>query len=669
MKTITIIKNLAIAVCCLPAFSQAVTYTWTSNSDTDWNNTANWSGGVAPTSLSGDTGWAATADSIVFSGTVLPTTNIPSYLSGFQDTIPMTFNSGGSFSLDFSTNFNSSMWANASRTQLTVGDGSTPFTLDINNMTYYARNGVTSTYQVNDGSTLNINGNLVDYPDTDINKKGVFNLDGGTLNVTGNLNGRVNQADNNLFINFDNNGGKTTATYGGAYANIADVNADLDTVFTSSNGLVTTDSGGSTFSVYGAGSDNKVTFSGDQTYTGATNIHSGTLVFGGDYKSTLVNIAAGAEVELNGAHDYLTSGTSTTFEGAGTLSKTGAGTVQWKQGSATFAMDSGSLIDVREGTMIGGSFNNEVWTDNKSDLNVETGATFNGFEAAVRVDALTGGGSIVSGFDPIPGVVFTFGVDNGSGTFTGTLGNNSANTSWDGSYIKEGTGTQVLAGDNTYTGTTTVNGGTLSLASGSSHSGTGAYTVNSGILEIATGVDLSGHAMTINSGGVISPGNSPGTAATGSQTWNDGGSYLWEINASSDAGGTIGTDPGWDWLDITGTLDLTNLTAGGFTIDIDSLTSGNIAGDAVGFDTWTKGSPGDVDYSFTIATASSGITGFDADNFTLDSSGFSNAPSWDWQIVLSGSDLVLEAYAVPEPSSTALLGLGGLALMLRRKRS
>ena len=57
------------------------------------------------------------------------------------------------------------------------------------------------------------------------------------------------------------------------------------------------------------------------------------------------------------------------------------------------------------------------------------------------------------------------------------------------------------------------------------------------------------------------------------------------------------------------------------------------------------------------------------DNFTLDSSGFSNAPSWDWQIVLSGSDLVLEAYAVPEPSSTALLGLGGLALMLRRKRS
>ena len=98
--------------------------------------------------------------------------------------------------------------------------------------------------------------------------------------------------------------------------------------------------------------------------------------------------------------------------------------------------------------------------------------------------------------------------------------------------------------------------------------------------------------------------------------------------------------------------------------------TGAVAGDAAGFDTWTKGNPGDVDYSFIIATASGGITDFSADKFSFDSSGFTNGPSWDWQIVLSGgTDLVLEAYAVPEPSSTALLGLGGLALMLRRKRS
>ena len=84
-------------------------------------------------------------------------------------------------------------------------------------------------------------------------------------------------------------------------------------------------------------------------------------------------------------------------------------------------------------------------------------------------------------------------------------------------------------------------------------------------------------------------------------------------------------------------------------------------------------SPFDVDYSFVIATASGGINGFNADNFNLDFSGFSALnpeAGWHWEIIQDGAnDLVLQAFAVPEPSSTALLGLGGLALMLRRKRS
>ena len=106
--------------------------------------------------------------------------------------------------------------------------------------------------------------------------------------------------------------------------------------------------------------------------------------------------------------------------------------------------------------------------------------------------------------------------------------------------------------------------------------------------------------MTIGLGGVISPGNSPGTPITGSQTWNDGGSYLWEINASDiDGGGTKGTDPGWDWLDITGTLDLANLSAGGFTIDIDSLTAVTLP------ETQLALTPGPRATQATLTTASS----------------------------------------------------------------
>ena len=46
---------------------------------------------------------------------------------------------------------------------------------------------------------------------------------------------------------------------------------------------------------------------------------------------------------------------TTTYSGTATLIKTGAGTLQWGYGAATFALSAGSLIDVRGGTFIGGS--------------------------------------------------------------------------------------------------------------------------------------------------------------------------------------------------------------------------------------------------------------------------------------------------------------------------
>jgi len=66
---------------------------------------------------------------------------------------------------------------------------------------------------------------------------------------------------------------------------------------------------------------------------------------------------------------------------------------------------------------------------------------------------------------------------------------------------------------------------------------------------------------------------------------------------------------------------------------------------------------------------------FDADSLALGNSlgstvftesllGYATATLFE-----SGGDIFLSVTAVPEPSSTALLGLGGLALMLRRKRS
>jgi len=214
-----------------------------------------------------------------------------------------------------------------------------------------------------------------------------------------------------------------------------------------------------------------LTLSGANTYTGATTINNGTLVYQNTYASPTHAIASLATLEINVASGTRGSA-STTFSGAGTLVKSGGGELVWASTAATFAMESGSLIDVQGGTFTGGSYGNENWTANLSSLNVASGAVFDGDEANVRVDALAGAGTIKSGYVDGSGSV-TFGVNNGSGTFSGVLANAEAAGS---GFVKTGTGTQILSGAaNAYTGATLVSAGTLAL------SGAGAINTTSGI--------------------------------------------------------------------------------------------------------------------------------------------------------------------------------------------
>jgi autotransporter-associated beta strand protein len=228
--------------------------------------------------------------------------------------------------------------------------------------------------------------------------------------------------------------------------------------------------------------DGTLTLSGANTFTGVTTISAGVLDF---------NVPSGSS-----------DGASTTFSGSGTLRKTGAGTLVWNANIATFALGSGALIDVQEGTFTGGSFANESWSGNLSDLNVASGAIFNTVEANVRVNRITGSGTIATGLSGAGYQNLTIGVDNGSSTFDGVITDSFA----PGNLVKFGTGTITLTGASTYTGTTSVEAGTLSLAQAFLNNNAAVVIGSNGILDLGfIGTDVVG-SLEIAGSGPLPPG-------------------------------------------------------------------------------------------------------------------------------------------------------------------
>jgi autotransporter-associated beta strand protein len=249
--------------------------------------------------------------------------------------------------------------------------------------------------------------------------------------------------------------------------------------------------------------------------------------------------------------------------------------------------------------------------------------------------------------------------------------------------IKAGNGTLELRGINTYTGATAVNAGTLEIASTGRINTSSGVTINGGTLRYNSSTDLSPtvtftsgtiagtnwngslSGQTIGTGQTISPGNSPGTATTGSQTWASGGSYLWEVN---NATGTAGADPGWDLETGTGTLDISATNVSPFNILVTSLTLANAGGLATNFNDATS-------YNWLFADFAS-ITGFAANAFYISTSDFDNTFTGTFGVSLGGvgavpgdnSQIYLTYTAIPEPSA-ALLGGLGMLLLLRRRRA
>ncbi|MDF3057255.1 MAG: hypothetical protein K0R17_1470 [Rariglobus sp.] len=419
-----------------------------------------------------------------------------------------------------------------------------------------------------------------------------------TVNMTGGTWSGTTYGNNN---SFNTSASDTTATISAALQSsqatktftVADGAASVDALMSGSiaTGAVTK---------AGAG---YLSMTGSKAYTGITTISGGTLaasvLANGNTSSSIgASSNAAASLRLGNGTTFQYTGSGHTTDRLFTVNGTAAGDSATVEASGTGAVN----------------FNN-------------TGSTAWGTTNQTRTLKLGG----------------TSTADN---TLSALIANNGTGAV---AFTKEGVGKWILTNANTYTGATTVNGGSLivngSLASGS------AVTVNSG--GTLGGSGIIGGSVTVESGGFLAPGNSPGILTVGSLNLATGSTTSLEI-----AGAAVrGTD--FDGITVT---NLNGLTYGG-TLSF-SFTSSLTNGDTLDLFSFTGTTGG----AFTSVVS----TGAYAGTWTV-GTGVWTLISNDQLLTFNNAtgDLLVVANAIPEPSTYAVIGglLALAAAVCRRSRS
>ena len=268
------------------------------------------------------------------------------------------------------------------------------------------------------------------------------------------------------------------------------------------------------------------------SHSGSMNFNSGTttvlfpgLLGGGN--TDVYTIAPGAVLELNAStpQNLISTANSITFLGSGTLLKSGTGTLELHSngGNINFSM-SGGVIEIAGGAFISGGQTTSgtgpgnpangngsiVWTNNKASLQIDAGASVDPWDGNnITVDALLGSGTVTrTGFGTGNNVI-NFGINNGSGTFAGTITNALGNININ----KVGTGLEVLTGTETYGGYAAISGGTLRVTNSTGLGFGGisfvteqgqhtATSSGSSTLDIAGGITIN-EMLTLSNGSLI----------------------------------------------------------------------------------------------------------------------------------------------------------------------
>ncbi|EDQ6384105.1 autotransporter outer membrane beta-barrel domain-containing protein [Salmonella enterica subsp. enterica] len=256
--------------------------------------------------------------------------------------------------------------------------------------------------------------------------------------------------------------------------------------------------------------DETLTLSGTNTYSGGTLISGGTLVASNVEALGTGDVTDNAVLELNTGGDF-----DNAISGSGQVEKSGDGTLTLS-GSNTYTggttINDGTLIatsvdalgsgDVTDNATLalntGGTFDNTISGSGKVEKSGDDALTLSGANSYTGGTLISGGTLIASNVEALG----TGDVTNNATLELNTGGDFTNNISGSGQVVKSGDDTLTLSGTNSYTGGTTISGGTL-VATNVEALGTGDVT-NNATLELNTGGDftnnISGSGQVVKSG-------------------------------------------------------------------------------------------------------------------------------------------------------------------------
>ncbi|EAB1860488.1 fibronectin-binding autotransporter adhesin ShdA [Salmonella enterica subsp. enterica serovar Infantis] len=450
--------------------------------------------------------------------------------------------------------------------------------------------------------------------DVTIAESATLALSQGTLdnNVTGG--GQIVKSGNDELIvtGANNYSGGTTISGGTLTADHADSlgSGDID-----NSGVLQVGEGELENTLFGSGSlvktgTGELTLSGDNTYSGGTTISDGTLT--ADHADSLGTGAVANSGVLQVGEGELEN----TLSGSGSLVKTGTGKLTLggdNSYSGGTTITGGTLTaDHADSLGTGAIANSGVFKVGEGELK----NTLSGSGSLVKTGTgeltLSGDNSYSGGTTIIGG---TLTADHADSLGTGAVANSGVlqvgegelenMLSGSGSLVKTGTGELTLSGDNTYSGGTTITGGTL-MADHADSLGTGAIA-NSGVLQVGEG-ELEN--MLSGSGSLVKTGTGELTLSgdnsySGATTITDGTLIAANVNALGS--GNI-DNSGTLMLDAEGEFNLANVaTQSGATTELARGTTLNV-------DSLTQQADSTLNIDLSKANGESAIT---ADSVTL----------------------------------------------------